>query len=144
MEIIVYDDKCQQSHEMVTVIDYHKLSADIERRPEDYIFLLTPVEYSKYCELNNQVMAGAKGKAMNIDEKVYTKQYPEIVTIVTLAIKRQFVQKYRIADMTKEALVGDNHIVFYISRDDNPTERARQVLRRIAELRTELHRHTEQ
>ena len=39
MEIIVYDYGVEQSREVVAVVDYQKLSQDIERRPEDYIFL---------------------------------------------------------------------------------------------------------
>lgn len=143
MEIIVYDYGCQQSREVVAVIDYQKLSRDIEKRPEDYIFLLTPVEYAKYCELNQQIKAGAQGKPMNIDKEAYTKQYQGVFIIVELAIKRQFAKKYKVADMTKQFLVGDNHIVFYLNRADQPMERARQVLKRIIDLKTEAPRHTE-
>ncbi len=34
MEIIVYDYSCQQSREMIAVIDYQKLSRDIEKWSE--------------------------------------------------------------------------------------------------------------
>jgi hypothetical protein len=144
MEIIVYDDKCQQSHEVVTVVNYQELSYDIEKRPEDYVFLLTPIEYSKYGELNEQIRAGLQGKSMNIDEQAYIKQYQGVFIIVALAIKPEFVNKYKIADMTQHALIGDNHAVFYINRRDRDTERAQRVLKRIAELKAEGRRHTEQ
>lgn len=143
MEIIVYGYGRQQSREMVAVIDYQKLSRDIEKRPEDYVFLLTPIEYSKYCELNEQIRAGAQGKPMNIDEEAYTKQYQGVFIIVELAIKRQFARNYKVADMTKQALVGNSHIVFYVNRADQPMERARQVLKRIVDFKAEAPRHTE-
>ena len=143
MELIVYDYSVEQSREVVAVVDYQKLSQDIERRPEDYIFLLTPVEYAKYCELNQQIRAGLQGKPMNIDEEAYTKQYPGVFVIASLAPKPGFVQKWKIADMTQHALVGDNHIVFYISREDRDMERAKQVLKRIADFKAEASRHTE-
>ena len=143
MELIVYDYSVEQSREVVAVVDYQKLSHDIERRPEDYIFLLTPVEYAKYCELNQQIRAGLQGKPMNIDEEVYTKQYPGVFVIASLAPKPGFVQKWKIADMTQHALVGDNHIVFYISRADRDMERAKQVLKRIADFKAEASGHTE-
>ena len=143
MELIVYDYSVEQSREVVAVGDYQKLSQDIERRPEDYIFLLTPVEYAKYCELNQQISAGLQGKPMNIDEEAYTKQYPGVFVIASLAPKPGFVQKYKIADMTQHALVGDNHIVFYINRAQQDMKRAQQVLERIADFKTEGHRHTE-
>lgn len=143
MEIMVYDYGRQQSREVVAVIDYQKLSRDIEKRPEDYVFLLTPIEYAKYCELNEQIRAGAQGKLMNIDEEAYTKQYQGVFIIVELAIKREFARNYKVADMTNQALVGDNHIVFYINRADPPMERARQVLKRIVDFKAETTRHTE-
>ncbi len=143
MEIIVYDYVCQQSREVVAVIDYQKLSFDIEKRPEDYIFILTPGEYAKYCELNQQIKARAQGKPMNIDMEAYTKQYQGVFIIVELAIKRQFAKKYKVADMTKQSLVGDNYIMFYINRADQPMERASQVLKRIVDLKDEAPRHTE-
>lgn len=143
MELIVYDYGVEQSREVVTVVDYQKLSQDIERRPEDYIFLLTPVEYAKYCELNQQIRAGLQGKPMNIDEEAYTKQYPGIFVIASLAPKPGFVEKWKIADMTQHALVGDSHIVFYISRADRDMDRAKQVLKRIADFKAEASWHTE-
>jgi hypothetical protein len=143
LEIIVYDYGVEQSREVVAVVDYQKLSQDIERRPEDYIFLLTPVEYAKYCELNQQIRAGLQGKPMNIDEEAYTKQYPGVFVIASLAPKPGFVQKWKIADMTQHALVGDNHIVFYINRADRDMDRAKQVLKRIADFKAEASGHTE-
>jgi hypothetical protein len=143
LEIIVYDYGVEQSREVVAVVDYQKLSQDIERRPEDYIFLLTPVEYDKYCELNQQIRAGLQGKPMNIDEEDYTKQYPIVFVIASLAPKPGFVQKWKIADMTQHTLVGDNHIVFYISRADRHMDRAKQVLKRIADFKAEVSGHTE-
>lgn len=128
---------------MVAAVDYQKLSQDIERKPEDYIFLLTPLEYAKYCELNQQIMAGLQGKPMNIDEETYTKQYAGVFVIASLAPKPGFVQKWKIADMTQHDLVGDNHIVFYISRADQNMDRAKQVLKRIADFKAEAHGHTE-
>jgi len=106
LELIVYDYSVEQSREVVAVVDYQKLSQDIERRPEDYIFLLTPVEYAKYCELNQQIRAELQGKPMNIDEEAYTKQYPGVFVIASLAPKPEFAQKWKIADMTQHALVG--------------------------------------
>jgi len=144
MEIMVYDYNSQQSHEVVTAINYQELSRDIERRPEDYVFLLTPTEYSKYRELNEQIMAGLQGKPMNIDEQAYTQQYQGVFIIATLAVKPEFAKRYKIADMTQHALIGDNHVVFYINRRDRDMERAQQVLKRIAEYKAEAHRHTEQ
>lgn len=144
MEIIVYDDKCQQSHEVVAVVDYQELSYDIEKRPEDYVFLLTPIEYSKYLELNEQIRAGLQGKLMNIDQQAYIAQYQGVFIIATLAIKPEFVKKYKIADMTRHDLIGDNHAVFYVNRRDRDMERAQQVLKRIDELKAEGLRHTEQ
>ena len=146
MEIIVYDANCQQSHEVVTVVDYQELSRDIERRPEDYVFLLTPIEFSKYRELNEQIKAGLQGKPMNIDEQAYTKQNQGVFIIATLAAEPRFAKRYKIADMTQHALIGDNYAVFYINRTDRDMERAQQVLKRIAELKAELkaeaYRHT--
>jgi len=143
LEIIVYDYGVEQSREVVAVVDYQRLSQDIERRPEDYIFLLTPVEYAKYCELNQQIRGGLQGKPMNIDEEAYTKQYPGVFVIASLAPKPGFVQKWKIADMTQHDLVGDNHIVFYISREDRDMNRAKQVLKRIADFKAEASKHTE-
>ena len=143
MELIVYNYSVEQSREVVSVVDYQKLSQDIERRPEDYIFLLTPVEDAKYWELNQQIRTGLQGKPMNIAEETYTKQYPGVFVIASLAPKPGFVQKWKIADMTKHDLVGDNHIVFYISRADRDTDRAKQVLRRIADFKAEASEHTE-
>jgi hypothetical protein len=142
MEIMVYDDNCQQSHEVVTVINYQELSRDIERRPEDYVFLLTPTEFSKYRELNEQLMAGLQGKPMNIDEQAYTEQYQGVFIIAALAVTPKFAKRYKIADMTQHALIGDNHAVFYINRTDRDMERAQQVLKRIAEFKAEAPRHT--
>ena len=143
MELIVYDCGAEQSREVVAVVDYQRLSQDIERRPGDYIFLLTPVEYAKYCELNQQIRAGLQGKPMNIDEEAYTKQYPGVFVIASLAPKPGFVQKWKIADMPWHSLVGDNHIVFYISRADRDMDRAKQVLKRIADFKAEASEHTE-
>ena len=143
MEIITYDYNAQQSREFVARVDYKKLIQDIDRRPEDYIFLLTPIEYSKYQELNEQLMMGLQGEPMKIDEEAYSQRYPDVFSIVYVAIQPQFAKKYKVGDMTND-LVGNNHIVFYINRRDQGIERAQQVLRRIAELKNEVLRHPEQ
>lgn len=138
MEIIYYDDTVERSCQKMVTIDYQKLSHDVEKKPEDYVFLLTPDEYSKYCELNRQIKAGLSGRQMNIDEQAYMKQYQGVFIIVSLAATPQFAKRYKIADMTKRELIGDNHVVFYIDRRYEDMERANQVLRRIADLKDEL------
>jgi hypothetical protein len=144
MQFIVYDDKVQKTQEAVFIVDFKKLSRDIERRPEDYIFILTPKEYSKYQELNEQLMAGFQGKPMNIDEQAFTQQYQGVFIIATLAPKPSFAKRYLIADVTKHELVGDNHIVFYVNRKEQYMDRTQEVLRRIAEAKAEMPRHAEQ
>ena len=144
MEIITYDYSAQKSREFVAQVDYQKLIQDIERRPEDYIFLLTPLEYSKYQEPNKQLKTGLQDKPMNIDVEAYSQRYQGVFSVVYVAIQPQFARKYKVGDMTKNALVGDNHIVFYINREDQDTERAQQVLRRILDLKSEGLRHPEQ
>jgi hypothetical protein len=144
MEVIVYDYSCQRSREVVALVNYRALGEDIEKRPEDYIFLLTPDEHSKYLELSRQLMEGMQGKPMNIDEETYVKQYPEVFTIVSSAVKPEVARRYKIADMTKHALVGNNRIVFFINRAHQEKERAGEILRRIVEFKTEVGRHAEQ
>jgi len=143
LELIVYDYGVEQSREVVAAVDYQKLSEDIERRPEDYIFLITQVEYVKYCVLNQQIRAGLQGKPIDLNKEDYTKHCPGVFVIASLAPKPGFVQKWKIADMTQCDLVGDNHIVFYISRADRDMDRAKQVLKRIADFKAEASRHIE-
>ena len=118
-------------------IDWKNFDKKVERRPEDYIFILSPDEMDKFNELNQQMLAGMQGKGMTINEAEYINQYPGVFVIAALAIRPDFAQKYKIGHFTHKVL-GPSHAVFYINRSTNDMERANAVLKRIIDIKANL------
>lgn len=130
MVILVYEDNIEKDYQTVAVIDWKNFDKKIRERPEDYVFILSPDEMDKFIELNEQIYAGSKGKGMAINEAEYINEYQGVLVIASLAIQRDFVQRYKVGHFTHEIL-GASHAVFYINRSTNDIERSNAVLRRI-------------
>jgi len=137
MEILVYEDNIEKDYETVAVIDWQNLDNKVKKRPEDYIFILSPDEMAKFMELNKQMYAGLKGKGMTINEAEYINQYQGVFVIATLAIQPDFVQRYKVGHFTHK-LLGSSHAVFYIDRATNDMERANAVLKRIMDIKQKV------
>jgi len=130
MEILVYEDNIEKDYPTVAVIDWKNFDKKVKERPEDYVFILSPDEMSKFIELNKQIYAGLKGKGMAINEAEYINQYQGVFVIATLAVQPDFVERYKVGYFTHKIL-GLSHAVFYINRSTNELERSNAVLKRI-------------
>ena len=137
MEILVYGNNIERDYQTVAVIDWKNLDNKVKERPEDYIFILSPDEMTRFMELNKQIHAGLKGKGMAINEAEYTSQYQGVFVIATLAIQPDFVQRYKVGHFTHKIL-GRSHAVFYIDRATDDMERANTVLKRIVDLKQKV------
>ena len=137
MEILVYGNNIERDYQTVAVIDWKNLDNKVKERPEDYIFILSPDEMTRFMELNKQIHAGLKGKGMAINEAEYTSQYQGVFVIATLAIQPDFVRRYKVGHFTHKIL-GPSHAVFYIDRETDDMERANTVLKRIVDLKQKV------
>jgi hypothetical protein len=133
MVILVYQDNVEKDYQTVMAIDWGNFDKEVKERPEDYVFILSPDEMKKFIDLNKQIKAGAEGKGMVINESDYINKYPGVFVITSLAIKPDFVKKYKIGFFTNEVL-GSSYAVFYINRSTNGKERANAVLKRIKDF----------
>lgn len=137
MQILVYADNIEKDCQTVMVIHWRNFGKKLEERPEDYIFVLSPDEMDKFNELNRQMLAGMQGKGMRISEAEYINQCPGVFVIASLAVRPDFVRRYRIAHLTHKVL-GTSHAVFYVNRSTDDAERANAVLRRITDVKEDL------
>jgi len=138
MEILVYANNIEEDYLTVAVIDWENFEQKVKERPEDYVFILSPDEMNKFMELNKQIYAGLKGKGMAINE-ADINQYPGVFVIATLAVKPDFVKRYKVGYFTHKIL-GPAHAVFYIKRATDDIERSNAVLKRIIDLKTNITR----
>ena len=134
MDILVYEENIEEDYQTVWVIDWGNFGEKVKERPEDYVFILSPEEMTKFLELNKQIYAGLKGKGMAINEAEYINQYPGVFVIATLAIKPDFVKRYKVGHFTHKVL-GLSHAVFYINRAMDDIERSNAVLKRIIDFK---------
>jgi hypothetical protein len=139
MEILVYENNIDQDYQTVAVIDWKNFDQKVRKRPEDYVFILSPDEMNKFIELNKQIYAGLKGKGMAINEAEYINQHQGVFVIATLAVQPDFVQRYKVGHFTHKIL-GLSHAVFYINRLTNDIERANAVLKRIMDFKANVTR----
>jgi hypothetical protein len=139
MQIIVYADNIEKDCQTVMSIDWKNLDKKVKDRPEDYIFILSPEEMDKFNELNEQMLAGMRGKGMTINETEYINQYAGVFVIATLAVQPDFARRYKIGFFTHKVL-GKSHAVFYIDRSTDDMERANAVLRRIIDFKANLNK----
>ena len=139
MELLVYEDNIEKDYQTVAVFDWKNFDKKIKERPEDYVFILSPDEMSKFIELNKQIYAGLKGKGMAINEAEYINQYQGVFVIATLAVQPDFVQRYKVGYFTHKIL-GSSHAVFYINRSTNDMERSNAVLKRIMDCKANITR----
>jgi len=139
MDILVYDDNIEEDHLTVRVIDWKNFDKKVKERPEDYVFILSPDEMNKFIELNKQIYAGLKGKGMVINEAEYINQYPGVFVIAALAVKPDFVKKYKVGFFTNKIL-GLSHAVFYINRATDDLKRSNAVLKRIIHFKANVPR----
>ena len=137
MEIIVYENNIEKDCLTVAIINWKDFEQKVKSRPEDYIFILSSDEIKKFMELNKQISAGLKGKAIDIREEEYIDEYAGIFIIVHLSIQPDFVKRYKVGFFTNEVL-GTSYAVFYINRSMNDVERSNEVLRRIKALKANL------
>ncbi len=122
----VNEDNIEKDTQIVAVIDWKNFGKEVKKRPEDYVFILSPDEMNKFIELNKQIYAGLKGKGMAINEAEYINQYQGVFVIATLAVQPDFVQRYKVGSFTHKIL-GSSHAVFYINRSTNDIERSNAV-----------------
>ena len=134
MDILVYENNIEKDCQTVAVIDWKNFDQKVKRRPEDYVFILSPDEMDKFIELNKQIYAGLKGKGMAINEAEYINQYQGVFVIATLAIQPDFVKRYKVGYFTNKIL-GLSHAVFYINRATNDEERYKAILKRIMDYK---------
>ena len=134
MDILVYEDNIEKDYLTVASIDWKNFDKKVKERPEDYVFILSPDEMSKFIELNKQTYAGLRGKGMAINEAEYINQYQGVFVITTLAVQPDFVKKYKVGYFTHKIL-GPSHAVFYISRSTDDTYRSNAVLKRIMDFK---------
>jgi hypothetical protein len=139
MEILVYKNSIEKDYQTVAVIDWKNFDKKVKKRPEDYVFILSPDEMNKFIELNKQIYAGLKGKAMAINEAEYINQYQGVFVIATLAVQPDFVKKYKVGHFTHKIL-EPSHAVFYINRSTNDIERSNAVLQRIMDFKANVTR----
>ncbi len=134
MEILVYENNIEKDYLTVVVIEWKSFDQKVKKRPEDYIFILSPDEMNRFLELNKQIYTGLKSKGMAINEVEYINQYQGVFMIAALAIQPDFVQRYKVGHFTHKIL-GLSHAVFYINRSTNDMERSNAVLKRIIDFK---------
>ncbi len=139
MDILVYANNIEKDYQTVAVIDWKNFDKKVKERPEDYVFILSPDEMNKFKELNKQIYAGLKGKGMAINEAEYVNKYPGVFVITALALKPDFVKRYKVGFFT-DKILGLSHAVFYINRSTNDIERANAVLKRIMDFKANVTR----
>lgn len=137
VQIVVYAHNIEKDCQTVMAIDWKSFGKKVKERPEDYIFVLSPDEMGKFSELNRQMLAGMQGRGMRINEDEYVNQYPGVWVIATLAVRPDFVRKYKIGHFTNKVL-GTSHAVFYINRATSDIDRAKEVLKRIIDFKANL------
>jgi hypothetical protein len=138
MQILVYaNNYIEKDYQTVAVIDWKNFNQKVKKRPEDYIFILSPDEMNKFMELSRQIFATAKGKGFAINEDEYINQYPGVFVIVELSLQPDFLKKYKIGHFS-HSILGPSHAVFFIDRSMDEVERSNIVLKRIKDAKANL------
>lgn len=133
MDILVYEEGIERDQLTVAVIDWKNFDKKVKKRPEDYVFILSPDEMDKFLELNRRIFDGAKAVS-EIDKDLYAKQYPGLLVICALGLQPDFIKRYKVGHFTHEIL-GPAHAVFYINRSTDAVKRSNAVLKRIIDFK---------
>jgi hypothetical protein len=140
MEMLIYaNNYIEKDYQTVVAIDWKNFDQQVKKRPEDYIFILSPDEWNKFMELCRQIYAATNGKGFAINQDEYINNYPGIFAIVELSLQPDFLKKYKMGHFSHKIL-GPSHAVFFINRSVNEVERSNVVLKRIRDCKADITR----
>jgi hypothetical protein len=134
MDILAYKNNIEKDYQTVAVIDWKIFEQQVNKRPEDYVFLLSSDEFNKFMELNQQIYKASKGEGFKINQDDYINKYQGVFVIVDLSIKPDFVKKYKVGYFTNDIL-GKTVAVFYINRSTNNNDKKKEILQRIIDYK---------
>jgi len=134
VDILVYNNNIEKDYQTTAVIDWKKFDQSVNKRPEDYVFILSPDEFNKFMALNQQIYKASKGEGLKINKDDYINKYQGVFVIVALAIKPDFVKKYKLGYFTNDIL-GKSVAVFYIGRSTNDNDKKNEIIQRIVSFK---------
>ena len=136
MEIIILRENVKEKLS-IQVTDFKKLSDDVVKNPEGYVFILSPDEYRRYKEYQTAVFNGGATKLRELSETIEKDITLTLLVITMSPITIQSMRPYVVPDMPP----SNNYpggVVFFAKRSDG-THRLPEI-RRILSDNIRLHR----
>ena len=141
MEIMILEEGLTKSYTSLEEIDYAQLAMKIADSPEDYVFLLTPEEWSEWLELYATLgKAVLSAKTLDVKREVLSdfaeKSASNPLSLICLLSAHPKISNiYKFGNLTKFAL-GDCYAIFF-AKEEQLVERSEGVKKAIFQFRKE-------
>lgn len=133
MELVFIDPQAEKEYSGFKMVDFKRLTAEIEQSPLDYIFLMDPDERDQFRRLYGQVKRHYAGESVFKLEADFPKKYPWVAMIFAVILNPKMMIRYYLTALDDKYL-DPMYPLFFMDRQQLNTEQ------RIAEMAMRLHK----
>jgi hypothetical protein len=140
MEIMILEEGVTKSYTSWQPVDLAQLAIEIVESPEDYVFLLTPEEWSEwlelYAKLGKALLASKTLDAkMEVTNEFVRQNGSNPLSLICIVSTHPKFSKYKLGNLTPYAL-GDCYAIFF-GEEKEILKRSDEVTRKTLQFREE-------